>query len=1031
MEPIEQENIKTSNFQHYAAIHHKKCYVQPKEKDMAIITNNFKETGCTKRYTPQELLHALGNGRCVMLSNFEIDNQNNFRFISTTAFAIDVDDEEKVTNPKEILNMLYLKDICMGLFYTFSHGKKGKGNRYRLFFQLDQPITNLEDYMALVEYVMEYLKQRDLPIDESGALKYPTQIIRPGILGYEVNDFSVMLPVKEWLPEAKVEAKLQKAKRERERKAKAEKFKDRLFKPITYEELKEMCKAIGYIPSGGTKEKWLQIVYALKYEVTLGNLTDEQGYELFCIVSGKEASERQWKSMKPRGKDNPKDEGATVGSIIKHAEAAGYKRKHAYNYALQETFEAIPTEVIKVDGHLSVDILKELIGRKESLILHSPTGSWKTTCSINACKELAYGAYEENQNLSNQNSRCPDWHYYVFCCPTIPLTEQVAKDHNLPCTKGGMKWLENKMTGKAVFGCRVFVATYDKAAELVRHLIEGIDYEGRKPHFTLVVDEIHKFTDAYNYRYKVIDKIKGLADNAASFIGLSGTPEDILKDDFDKLIKIDTGNDSSPCTDYRVFTYEKMKDADIMLIPVIRGLLQETRVLLFINNKDRIKRIRDLLRKEGIKTQIVSSDNKQSPTYLNIVENGTIAEDVNVVIATSVLADGISIKNDPNWSCLVVCDKASQFFNPSTVKQISNRFRGQYRCFGLYMMQPNPHFIETNRFNIESDFQYRKRIVSGYVEELNEEFKEDGYKEFIPFNVERDNGIFYRSQDQQAIIEFNPLFVRHQSMKRKEKYYGLFRNAYIEEVGKQLGVNCTGVINVNLEVEKNGFDLTGLLQNMEAQQEQEKKENAELREAFSRYFDKSVYKSFLNDEEEMLEVFKKQVHPEQFAATRRNVTIADYETCKTVGEKIKRKADTNKYYNHIKGLANIAALDFIKGTTVTKKVFKELLKMTNEKYSSNEFKDIIQNKLRKTLNVQASDVKAGLELFHEYHPRSAKARFTQIKPLTVKIVANIHGLSETAVKNSVLKYVWQRNGHQQKILLQAIFEKWGIEKYQN
>lgn len=511
---------------------------------------------------------------------------------------------------------------------------------------------------------------------------------------------------------------------------------------------------------------------------------------------------------------------------------------------------------------------------------------------------------------------------------------------------------------------------------------------------------------------------------------MSGTPEDILKDDFDKLIKIDTGNDSSPCMDYRVFTYQWMKDADIMLIPEIQGLLKETRVLLFINNKDRIKRIRDLLRKEGVKTQIVTSDNKQSPTYLNIVENGAIADDVKVLIATSVLADGISIKNDPNWSCLVVCDKASQLFNPSTVKQISNRFRGQYRCFGLYMMQPNPNFIETNRFNIESDFQYRKRIINGYVEELNQEFKEDGYKDFIPFNVERDNGIFYRSQDEDAIIEYNPLLVRHQSMKRKEQYYGLFRNAFIEEVGKQLGVNCTGVINVNLEVEKNGFDLTGLLQNIKAQQQQEKKENAELRKAFSKYFDKSVYKSFLNAEEDMLEVFKKQVHPDQFAATRRNVTIGDYETCKRVGEKIKRKADTNKYYKHIKGLADIAALDFIKKTTVTKKVFKELLKLTNRIFSSNEFKEI-KNKLRKTLNVQASDLKAGLELFHDLHSRSAKARNTQITPLTVEIVAKIHGLSEIAVKNSVLKYVWQRNGHQQKILLQAISEKWGIDRYQN
>lgn len=754
--------------QHYAAIHPAIYKVQPKD-NMGLITYDFKKIGHAERYTAKEILKALGGGQCVLLSNFEVDSQNSLRFVSTSAFTIDIDDDYQVTNPIEVLHDL--KDICTGLFYTFSHGKEGKGNRYRLFFQLDQSITDEGDYEALIKYVMVQLKNKGLPVDE--AAKSPTQIIRPGISGFQVNDFSVKLPVNEWLPKARLRDKIEKQIREAERKAKAEKFKDRLFKPITYEELKEMCKAIGYIPSGGTKEKWLQIVYALKHEVILGNLTDVQGYELFCIVSGKEASERQWKSMKPRGKDNPRDEGATVGSIVKHAEAAGYKRKHIYKYAWQETSESIPIECMKVKEHLTIEVAKDLIQRKQRLLVDSPTGSRKTSSFISAFKELAN----------------KDFHYYIFAAPTIPLTEQIAKDHDIPCVKGGMKKLGNEVTDIAIKGARVFVSTYDKTAELIRHLTEGIDYdfENIKPQFTVVVDEIHKFIDAYNYRFAAIDQIKGLAEIAVAFIGLSGTPEDILKDHFDTLIQIDTGNSASPCLDYRVFTYEKRKDADVMLILVIRELLQQTKVLLFINNKERIERIKDILRKEGIQTQVVTSDRKQCPTYLNIVEKGTIADDVQVVISTSVLADGVSINNDLNWSCLVVSDMASPFFNPSTVKQISNRFRGQYRYFSLYLMQPNPNYIETYRFNMASEYEYRKKIVNGYVIDLNQEF-EGRLTDFIPSLVERENGIFYRSQDENAVIEYNPLFVRHQSMRRKERYYTLFRNAYIEEVGRQLGV---------------------------------------------------------------------------------------------------------------------------------------------------------------------------------------------------------------------------------------------------
>lgn len=137
-------------------------------------------------------------------------------------------------------------------------------------------------------------------------------------------------------------------------------------------------------------------------------------------------------------------------------------------------------------------------------------------------------------------------------------------------------------------------------------------------------------------------------------------------------------------------------------------------------------------------------------------------------------------------------------------------------------MEPNPNYIETYRFNISSEYEYRKMIVNGYVVELNQEFR-GRYTEFIPSVVERENGIFYRSQEENAEIEFNSLFVRHQSMRRKERYYTLFRNAFIVEVGRQLGVKCSGIFNVNEEVEKNGSDLSGLLQNFETQREKEKR----------------------------------------------------------------------------------------------------------------------------------------------------------------------------------------------------------------
>jgi superfamily II DNA or RNA helicase len=998
---------------HYAVINPQRHSKKP-EKEMGMVTNSIKEIKYPQPYSPKRLLHALGNGHCVLLSNFTLNENNEFIFLSASAFTVDVDDDDKITNPKEVLEKL--KHICTGLFPTFSHGIKG--NRYRLFFQLDQAITNEDDFKALVDCVWMHLKGLGIPVDESGALKSPTQIIRPGILGYEINDSSTTLSVSKWMPIAKERAERLQKERDAEQKNRAKAFKDTIIEAPTYEEMKEMCEAIGYIPSGeGLKENWYQVVYALKNEVILGNLSEQEGFELYCIVSGNEGTERNWNGLKPRGL-------VTVGSIVRLAKESGYKRKHKYKYAMRETPEIIPVEHLKVNGKLDTQTMKKLIQRKQSLLIDSPTGSGKTFSSIDAFKELNKEDFANGENF----------HYYIFSAPTIPLTEQVAKKYDVVGITGETKNLHREMSIQVVkHGTRVFACTYDKTAEIIRILEEMFDYayDGITPKFTVVIDEMHKFTEAYNYRYTAIDKIKSIAEKTVSFIGISGTCEDILKDDFEALIKIDTGNRKSPCLNYRVFTYENSKtDFDVMLIPVIRGLLKQTRVLLFINNKKRIERIKDILRKEGIKTQVVTSDSKKSPTYMDVVENETIADDIQVLITTSVLADGVNIQNKLQWSCLVVSDSSSPFFNPSTIKQISNRFRGDYHYFVLYMHRPNPNHMDTNRFNIETEYRYRKNVVSNYVDYLNQEFSDDEYKQFMPSLIEKNNGIYYKSQTENAIISFNPLFVRHESMKRKENFYQLFRNAFIHEVGKQLGIEVSGIYSVNEEVEKNGSDLSKLFEIVEALQEQEKKENAELRQAFSTFFDQDIYQAFLKNDDELLEVFKNYVHPEQFTATRRNVTIADFEVCKTVGEKIKRKADTNKYFNQIKALADIAYFENVSKKSVTKKVYQELMKNVGELYSSTDFKDLIEKKLPKKLKVQPKDVKDGLQLFHESHTRVTKERRVQITPLTVEIVAEVHSIPEKAVRNSIIKYVWSKNEHQQNILLSAIQEKWGIETYE-
>lgn len=1023
-------NTSTNSIIHHYALIYPERFKKKPGAEVGKIHNFFKRNPYAKPYTLTQILNAFCSGQTLMLAMVELElknaadkekaaqldkNSSEWADLHTTAFkstqllGIDIDDEYSETNVQDVIT--HFRGRVSAAYYSFSHGRQndrgGRENRYRLLFQFDKPINDYETGKEMVKIIKSELLELYPSFPES---KIDT--MQPKTLWHGSKAAPVYLDESAVMDTSKYATRVQaalKAKREAlhaKRKSLANSFKQQTENPVTFAELESMARTIGHIATGaGEFEKWRNLSLSIRSHEYAGHITTDEGLQLFNIVSGGESTDTDYFKFNPSGE-------ISIGTFISHATAAGYKRKHKHQYALQEAPEAIESEVIKVKEHLPTKVAKELIQRNQRLLVDSPTGSGKTTSIMNAFKELANTEY----------------HFYIFTAHTRPLTQQIAKDHDVLGIVGGIPNLRSEIKTRIRKGERIFATTFDKVGELVQHLSTSFDFEnGPMPKFSIVVDEIHAFTQAYNYRFAAIDQLAQLTNAAVSFIGLSGTVEDVLKDNFDKLIKIETGNKKSPCLDYRVFTYEKKSDADIMIIPVIRGLLQQTKVLIFINSKERIERVAKMLRKDGISTQTVTSDTKGSQAYKTIVEGGTIEEDTQVLIATTVLADGISIMNNLNWSCIVAADQASPIFNPSTIKQISNRFRKSYRYFGLYMQQTNPKFADATRFYIESEYQYRKRIVSGYVNYLNSEFEAEQLQNFLPSNLERHNGIYYRSSEELAKIEYNPLFVRHQSMKQKENHYGLFRNAFAEEVGRQLGIKSSGTFNVNAEVAANNSDLSGLIADLEEEKEETKLKDAELRQMFAVHFDESIYNCFVRDDEESLKIFKKDVHPEQYLATRKNCRIADYETCKQVGAAITRKCDTHKYYNDIKALAEIASFDYVKKTTVTKRAFNQLMTISGEVHSSKDLKDILK-RIQKKSKVSEKDIKDALKLFHKFSNKVNGEATATIKPLTVDLAAKVrHEVSEQQIKNSVLKYVLQQTAHQQRILLPAIAEKWGIE----
>src|SRR5699024_8185404 len=487
-----------------------------------------------------------------------------------------------------------------------------------------------------------------------------------------------------------------------------------------------------------------------------------------------------------------------------------------------------------------------------------------------------------------------------------------------------------------------------------------------------------------------------------------------LKTKFDKLVRINTGNKKSPCNDFRVFTYGKAGDKTVsesgrtFTISLVRSLLHSTKgkVLLFINNKKQIKYVARKLKENGIKCSIVTSEDKKSPTYQQIVENGTVDDEIQVLISTTALADGISLKNKLDWSCVVVADRESPFFNPSTIKQISNRFRNEYRFFTLLTRTPSEEKSDSRRFNIEADYNYRIGVVKDHVEYLNQEYNGEDIEYFIPSKIEMDNGIHYKSTEENALIEYNELFTRHESMRNKERYYSLYRNAFIKEIENVIGLKATGVFNMNEELEKNGADISDLLEQSQEETENEKVQAEQLRSNFKHYFDYDVYMAFTYvDDPSTVQYVENNVHQDPYSAAAKHSKIATFEACFTVTSGVTRKKDINVYNNEIKALVDIATFNVIKKSTITKKVYSELYKLTGETFQSSDFKDYTENKLTKKLKVSKKDMKGVLQMFEHDFSRKSNDRYTTLQPLTIQSVAERHGIPEREVKISIVKFI--------------------------
>lgn len=987
--------------QHYFGVHYKPYKIQPQMKEMGMITNWFKRNPPTNKKTITALFDAATNGQCIMPANYELDEENRLRFVSSSLITIDVDDNNQATNPTDVLNAL---EGCCGLFYTFSHGIKG--NRYRLVFQLDRPIINDEElYSAVVSELIDEIV-KDMPklngvIDRQ--VKSPTQVARTGVQGAIVKDFTRTIEAQKYI-ELVNQERISRAIRRKEN------FDESQKQSIPFSELERAAHAVGYIPSGIGDGRWKSIVMAIKSYAESGFITDEQGYDLYAIISGEEASTKVWGGFKPKGL-------ASIGTFIHHAEQNGFKFSYyggrTSDAESLERYKGLKIESKSFASYIESDYMKELLEQEKRFLVKADTGSGKTRSTITAMKELA-------KELANDNvSR-----FYILTVPTIAITDQVEKDFNVMSVSGEIENLFSKMKAYVEKGNRVFVATYDMAntvATILRSMRPGSG-------ISLAIDEVHQLTSNYDYRRVAIDKLHELSRSVRSLIGLTGTPDDVFRDIFEHEIHIKTHTKKpfkAPCQVFGAVTYKESKDEEPKLLQLLQQKVQVgKKLLVFIQHKDMIKRLAENLRNRSVQTATVTADGKKNNSaYKSIVDESRFPDGVQVILTTSVLSDGINILNEQGekYECIVVASRTSELFNVDQARQMANRFRNLYEQFIIYMQAPKKE--NDGLFDIEKAYRLELHYAERGKAMLDEEYEGNG----LLFVRDIAEHRYEFTTDKTGVFTYNKLQIRHDTAKAKEKYYSIYRAQFIKALERLLGMKSSGMIDIDEALKD--VDLSDIEAELQRMKEVEKLERDMKAANIGNVYTPRVYEVLQKDdtdnqvEKTLLQAFKAATISEHFSCLKDLVSIVDYETSRQVVQRVTNRTNINAFKHRIEALAHIGYYEAIARTNITKKVYTEILQHVGGTYTKDEQKQIVSSVAKKVKAAKQSDVQRIFNTFFTHVPiRNNKERFVQLELLTIGTVVNEYGVDGECVHAAIIKYA----ENQPKVFKQVIERKGDI-----
>lgn len=271
------------------------------------------------------------------------------------------------------------------------------------------------------------------------------------------------------------------------------------------------------------------------------------------------------------------------------------------------------------------DRIRQLLtdDNKYNLIV-APTGSGKTSNLIGIAKEMGLE--------------------YVSVSPLIALAEQTAQNIEIP----GISKEEANRLGMTL---SEYIEDYSSQCAAVfdklKNIIDNSEVESK----ILIIDEAHHLVTSSGFRSKSLRFLEESLPKFRKVIFLTGTPEVLYLHPLIKGAKILKFGDivSSPAAkyNYKIIPYQNAGMRK-MLRHMMDNETSEKRIV-FINNLNRLLLVKEFLIEAGVPAEhifVAHSGTKKNAYFRYLIEHEMIHPDIRYFLTTSVISDGVNIKND-------------------------------------------------------------------------------------------------------------------------------------------------------------------------------------------------------------------------------------------------------------------------------------------------------------------------------------------------------------------------------------------------